>query len=209
MTLPAGVAASGNRVAMVRILDDDGGNIGFVSDTGIATISEDGGTLALVVRMAAVTGNDIDVMYTVEDGGTATPTDDYILADGTLSFAAGAVGAGLMQTVSIPIVNDDDEEGNETFTVTLATPRGSSGGSATNIVLGGTGLAQSIAVTILDDEGDKATLSVTTDRTTTIEGETFPITLTASVAPADDLTVAFTISGPGITTGDYTLTDMA
>ena len=99
-TLPAGVAASGNRVAMVRIFDDDGGNIGFVSDTGIATISEDGGTLALVVRMAAVTGNDIDVMYTVEDGGTATPTDDYILADGTLSFAAGAVGAGLMQTVS-------------------------------------------------------------------------------------------------------------
>ena len=207
-TLPAGVAASGNRVAMVRILDDDGGNIGFVSDTGIATISEDGGTLALVVRMAAVTGNDIDVMYTVEDGGTATPTDDYILADGTLSFAAGAVGAGLMQTVSIPIVNDDDEEGNETFTVTLATPR-ASGGSATNIVLGGTGLTQSIAVTILDDEGDKATLSVTTDRMTTIEGETFPITLTASVAPADDLTVAFTISGPGITTGDYTLTDMA
>ena len=57
-------------------------------------------------------------------------------------------------------------------------------------------MAQSIAVTILDDEGDKATLSVTTDRATTIEGETFPITLTASVAPADDLTVAFTIERP-------------
>ena len=206
-TLPVGVAASGNSTATIRLLDDDGGNVGFVSDTGIAAISEDGGTLDLVVQVEALIGEELEVTYSVMDGGSATSGDDYTLATGTLTFAAGVIGDDLMQTVSIPIIDDDDEEGNETFTVVLSNPQ--LGGAATSeIVLGGTGLAASVVVTIIDDEGSKPTLSVTTDRTTTMEGETLPITLTASTAPADNLTIAFAVSGTGITTGDYTLTDL-
>ena len=206
-TLPVGVAASGNSTATIRLLDDDGGNVGFVSDTGIATISEDGGTLDLVVQVDALIGEDLDVTYMVMDGGSATSGDDYTLATGTLTFAAGVIGDDLMQTVSIPIIDDDDEEGNETFTVVLSNPQ-LGGAATTEIVLGGTGLAASVVVTIIDDEGSKPTLSVTTDRMTTIEGETLPITITASTAPADNLTIAFAVSGTGITTGDYTLTDL-
>ena len=206
-TLPVGVAASGNSTATIRLLDDDGGNVGFVSDTGIATISEDGGRLDLIVQVVALIGEELEVTYMVMDGGSATSGDDYMLATGTLTFAAGVIGDDLMQTVSVPIIDDDDEEGNETFTVVLSNPQ-LGGAATTEIVLGGTGLAASVVVTIIDNEGSKPTLSVTTDRVSAIEGDTFPITLTASTAPADNLTIAFAVSGTGITTDDYTLTDM-
>ena len=204
-TLPVGVAVSGNSTSTIRLLDDDSGNVGFVSNT--ATISEDGGTLDLVVQVDALISEDLTVTYMVMDGGSATSGDDYTLAAGTLPlFAAGVIGADLMQTVSVPIVNDDVDEGSETFTVALTSARI---GDVADLELGGAGLAESIVVTIIDDDGSKPMLSVATDRVSAIVGETIEIKITASMAlaPAGELMIPFSVSGTGITPADYTLTD--
>ena len=50
-------------------------------------------------------------------------------------------------------------------------------------------------------------LSVAAAPTTITEGAASTITITAATAPADDLTIPYTIAGTGIATGDYTLTD--
>ena len=47
--------------------------------------------------------------------------DDYTTASGTLTF--GTAQTIRSQTISVPVVNDADEEEDETFTVTLSTHR--------------------------------------------------------------------------------------
>ena len=53
-------------------------------------------------------------------GGTATAGDDYTTTRGTLTFGAPRPGR---QTISVPVLNDADEEEDETFTVTLSAPQ--------------------------------------------------------------------------------------
>jgi hypothetical protein len=57
--------------------------------------------------------------------GIASSRCDYAVAVGTISFAAGEGS----KSFSIPIVDDSYAEGNESFTITLSSPTGSSLGS--------------------------------------------------------------------------------
>ena len=66
--------------------------------------------------------------------------DDYTTTSGTLTF--GTAQTIRSQTISVPVVNDADEEEDETFTVTLSTPA-----NATILRSTATG-------TILDDDGE-------------------------------------------------------
>ena len=70
--------------------------------------------------------------------GTATAGDDYTSTRETLTFAAQTRN----QTISVPVMNDTDDEEDETFTVTLSTPA-----NATILRAAATG-------TILDDDGE-------------------------------------------------------
>ena len=58
--------------------------------------------------------------------GSATAGEDYTATSGTLSFAAGETG----KTVSVPIGDDNENEGDETFTVTLSNASGAALGTA-------------------------------------------------------------------------------
>ena len=54
------------------------------------------------------------VQYSTADG-TATAGQDYSEISGTITFPSNSTS----QTISIPIINDNSPEGDETFTVTL------------------------------------------------------------------------------------------
>ena len=57
----------------------------------------------------------VTVDYATSDG-TATAGSDYTPVSGTLTFD----GTDLTKTVSIPLINDDTDEDDETFTVTIS-----------------------------------------------------------------------------------------
>ena len=59
--------------------------------------------------------------------GTATAGADYTAASGTVTFAPGDTA----KTIAVPIVDDDVEDGGETFTVTLSNPAGATLGNRT------------------------------------------------------------------------------
>ena len=56
--------------------------------------------------------------YGTQDG-TATAGEDYTAQSGTLTFNPGDP---LTQTITVPVVDNDTYEGNESFTVALSNP---------------------------------------------------------------------------------------
>ncbi|MCY3666865.1 MAG: hypothetical protein OXH81_14485 [Gemmatimonadetes bacterium] len=67
----------------------------------------------------------VTVMYTISvgEGDTAVESNDFssdVMMSGTLTFAAGAMGDDLMQTVSVMTRDDGDDEQNENFRLTLS-----------------------------------------------------------------------------------------
>ena len=71
-------------------------------------------------------------------GGSATPGSDYVESDVTLTWAAGEIG---QRSCTIPILDDSQDEPDETVIVELQDPTGASLGALTAATL-----------TILDDD---------------------------------------------------------
>jgi len=96
------------------------------------------GTAIITVSRSGSTASAFTVGYTMADG-TAKAGTDYVLASGTLSFAAGEA----QKTFSITIINDNNYEPNETVRLILRTPTGGA-------VVGGT--PSQATLTILNDD---------------------------------------------------------
>ena len=110
--------------------------VGFAVDSFVR--SENGRFATIVVtRQGARTGNST-VDYATVLGGSATPNVDYTPVTGTLTFPAGQNRA----TFTIPIIDDDILDGDETVLIRLSNP--SNGTQLT------AGLADA-TLTILDD----------------------------------------------------------
>jgi uncharacterized delta-60 repeat protein len=118
--------------------------------------------VSLVVRRVGGTVNPVSVDYNMADV-TATNGLDYISSTGTVFFqgdhfvvdtnGSGAtifVPGDAVQILNVPIIDDTEGEGNETFTVTLSNPTGPSPGSFPASTLLGTNVTAT--VTILDNE---------------------------------------------------------
>ena len=117
------------------------------------SIPEGIGTATLRVTLNQPAGNRISVPWSTLDGDATSP-GDYAGGEGTLTFATGATEA----TISIPIVDDDDLEGVESFLVLL-------GGGEGYRLDGDHG--SSAVMTILDNDGvglvpSRATVNGTT-----------------------------------------------
>jgi hypothetical protein len=112
---PTGGAILGaTATATVTIVDDD--QAGAVAFGGAAaTVSEGVGTASLIVQRSTGLANGLTVQYSTADG-SAKAGSDYARTAGTLTFAAGET----TKTISVPILTDQDAEGDEMFTVTLA-----------------------------------------------------------------------------------------
>jgi hypothetical protein len=98
------------------------------------TVSEDAGRVVITVTRTDSTSA-ATVGYATSDpagltncnviNGIASSRCDYATSVGTLRFAAGETS----KTISIPIVDDNFSEGNESFTLTLSNPSGAALGT--------------------------------------------------------------------------------
>ena len=112
---------------------DPAGAPGLTMDN--PTVNEDDGVAVLVVTLSPASDQAVTVRYTTVNG-SATAGQDYTASSGALRFNAGET----TQEIRVPIIDDGDEEGTESFHVRLSDPTNA-------VVVVGTG-----QVTIRDDE---------------------------------------------------------
>lgn len=101
-----------------------------------AQVDEDAGNVVLTVQRTANAAGEVKVNFATADG-SATQPGDFTTTTGQLTFADGDTS----ETVTVPIINNNDPDGARTFTVTLSNP-----------LLGALGATTQITVTIVDDE---------------------------------------------------------
>ena len=105
--------------------DPDDGADGPSSPSGLpalviddVTVAEDGGSAPFTVSLSRPSSAAVTVAYETSDW-TATAGSDYTAASGTLTFAPGET----RKTIAVPVLADDEEEGDEIFTVRLSDAR--------------------------------------------------------------------------------------
>ena len=101
-----------------------------------ANVSESAGVLNLTVTLSAASTQTATVDY-LSSNGSAKAGSDYGAVAGSVVFAPGQTS----KLISIPIINDLNDEPNEIFTLTLSNP-----GNAK------LGTPASTTVTITDDD---------------------------------------------------------
>jgi hypothetical protein len=111
----------------VIVDDDDPPEVTVDDAAGDETV----GSLAFVVSLGGPSAVDVAVDYATADD-TATAGRDYEARSGTLSFAPGTVA----RTILVPVLDDAEDEPDETFVVTLSDPRNATlaDGSATGTI---------------------------------------------------------------------------
>ena len=92
-----------------------------VSDASAA----EGDAVVFTVSLSAASSQQVTVDYATADG-TATAGEDYTATSGTLTFQAGETE----KTVSVPVIDDTEDDGGETFTLTLSNASGADLGDA-------------------------------------------------------------------------------
>ena len=105
--------------------DADDGADGPSSPSGLpalviddVTVAEDGGSAPFTVSLSRQSSAAVTVAYETSDW-TATAGSDYTAASGRLTFAPGET----RKTIAVPVLADDEEEGDEIFTVRLSDAR--------------------------------------------------------------------------------------
>ena len=76
-------------------------------------------TVDFAVSLSRAASETVTVQYATSDG-TATAGSDYTQTSGTLTFTAGESS----KTISVPVLDDAHDEGEETFTLTLSNASG-------------------------------------------------------------------------------------
>jgi len=142
-------ATIGDGTGKITILDDDATPALSISD---ATVAEDAvdGEVTLSVTLSQAAKQTVTVDYASQNG-TATSGEDYEAVSGLLTFAVGDT----VKTITVPINDDSDLEGDETFDIVLSNPTNAT-------IADGTGV-----VTIEDDEtppNSKPTVDAGTNR---------------------------------------------
>jgi uncharacterized repeat protein (TIGR03806 family) len=119
------------------IIDDDSSTGPALSIANSSTPEGDAGNSSLVfdVTLSAPAGGPVTATYSTSDG-TAVAGSDYAATSGTVAFPAGVT----TQTISVDVLGDSADEGDEAFTLSLSAPSGAT-------------LAQASATgTIIDDD---------------------------------------------------------
>ena len=148
------------------------------------TVGE-GGSATFTIETTVELVEDLDVFYVVE--GLATADADFNAPDGDITMKLGQERV----TLSIPIRNDDDVEGDETLTVRLTVdPAGkyrlSDRDRATMLIE-----SSNLPELTLEGGGDVA------------EGDTAVVTIVADQAPDTDTSVNYQVTGSAQAGQDY------
>ena len=114
---PNAVCASGDRALSNSLSQTVSGPVGIsVAD---ASIDEDDTNLDFTVTLSKSATSAVSVNYATEND-SATSGSDFTSSSGTLQFAAGDTS----KTVSVPILDDDHDEGSEVFFLVLSSASG-------------------------------------------------------------------------------------
>ena len=165
----------------INITDNDTPAVSFSS--GTATVAENvtAGTVTVTVQLDISPRVDLTIPVITADD-TAFAGHDYTAVSSVLSFAAGATGMDLSQTVSISITDDSVDDDDEEFKVSF-------GGLPPGVVAGTT---DEVTVTITDDDNAPTlpTVSFDVPAVTVAEGAgTVSVNVTLSATPAAAVTV--------------------
>ena len=186
------VRASGSDT--VTILDNDTVTVSVESAT-----TTEGEPASFVVKLSRQASDSLEVSYQTADvagTGAAEAGTDYTAASGTLTFAPGDTS----KTVAVPTLDDELNEADETFTLTLSAP------NLPNWATLGTDGTASATGTIEDD--DMLAVAVTADADIVAEGDpaTFTVALTGGTSTGD-VVVVYTVDGSATASDDYTAPD--
>ena len=178
------VGASGT----ASITDDDEDMLPALSIGDAVPVAE-GVTALFPVTLSAASEQVVTVAFATEDG-TALDASDYTAAAGTLTFDPGTT----RQSIEVATLEDDAEESEEGFTVTLSDPTGATLEDDT-----GTG-------TITDNDGGSGTLpEVSIGDAAAVEGGTATFEVTLRPAAGRAVTVRYrTLDGTAFEGADYT-----
>ena len=212
-TLTIARPSGGSRTSHALTLEDedsDKASVTFSSASRRVSV-EEGVSATLDVELSRVLESDetsSDVSFAVS-GGTATSGNDYTLPDPlTVSFPND--GSTTTRTITIPTVNDDVYEFDETLIVTLSSATGSAKVSGT----------QSSTLTITSEdssptasfaspppsasEGDGARIGVELSRASSSSTDVVWTVTGTGAAPLDESARTLTIAA-GVTTGEIVL----
>ena len=221
VTIPAN-AASGTATLNLNVKDDDdiegdetiivGGSSGsLVISSAVITIHDDeatylsiagpsgevseGSNATFTVTLSKAVGAAVTVTWAASEGTAGT--SDYGTAPGSVTFPANSA-AGATQTITIPVTDDSLSEGEETFSVALATDTG----DQADIVFVKT-MAASATATIAASDPITVNLSGSSN---VDEGDTATYTISISGGvPSENLTVSYDTADDGAEAGsDYT-----
>ena len=95
------------------ITDDDPAPTVSIADGS----GSEGGSVGFTVTLSAASGKEVTVRYATSNGSAVAGTD-YTRASGTLTFDAGETS----KTISVPATDDEENDPDETFIVTLSSP---------------------------------------------------------------------------------------
>ena len=156
----------------------------------------EGEAVVFTVTLSAASTSEVTVEYkTLVGDDDTTVQADFTATSGTLTFAAGASGEDLTQTVSVVTVDDGIDERTETFTFMLE--------NATNAEI----TTETVTGTITDSTAPDA-VTLSTDSEGASEGEDVVFTVTLSAASDEEVTVNYqTSDGSAVAPGDYTAAD--
>ncbi|MGH2757751.1 MAG: Calx-beta domain-containing protein, partial [Actinomycetota bacterium] len=154
--------------------------------------AENASPASLTVQADSPVLSDSTVDYTTSDG-SASAGSDYTAQSGTLIFSTGSI----TRTITVPLTDDPNIEGDETFTVTLSNATG-------DFTLDSPSTA---TVTIQDNDGGQTLAFNATNVTIGEGGGPAILTVTRSGGSTGNATVNYT-SSPGTATSpsDYAST---
>ena len=118
---PGGGATLGTSSAILNIIEDDvappttPGTLSFSADQ--YTTAETDSSVQITVNRTAGSDGSVSVNFSTADI-TATAGADYNAQNGMISFADGETS----QSFTVPIIDDDAFEGNESFSISLSNP---------------------------------------------------------------------------------------
>jgi glucose/arabinose dehydrogenase len=157
-------------------------------EQNIYSVNEAGGGVDIAILRSGNSSGAATIRYRTDNGTGANGAlngSDFTAQSGTLSFAAGET----RQLVRIPIRNDNQVEGNETFGFVIESPTGAD-----------LGTQRTATVTILDD--DNPALTVNNIQVNENAGNAV-LTLTRGSGVGTASVQYATVNGTAIATADY------
>ncbi len=181
----------GESPVTVRVIDDDDDRGSSLPTLSIADAAvAEGGTAEFVVTLTPASTEPVTVNFETADG-TAKAGSDYTETSGTLTFTAGQP----TKTISVSTVDDDAQESDERFMVTLRNPDGATLDDHT-----GEGTIRDN-----DDGGGGSLPTLSVGDAAVVEGDTATFRVTLSAASENVVTVSYkTKDGTAVAGSDYT-----